>query len=274
MNVWKLLIFSRGSNCRFLAALLAFGLLVLSAEHAAADPGAVKSAPIKAFRPGEKLTYTVSWSNIFSAGTAVMEVKKVKTSQGADAFQFTSTARSIGVVDSVYPVMDVVQSIFDPVTLSSMTYTLSQSHGKKKKQRSLAFDHVKGEVSSTMDGKTEVVPAPKDVQDALSSVYYMRLRDDFTVGKPLVVNIHDSGKNWAVEVYTLGRETIKIPLGEFSTIKVKTYPKYDGVFMHKGEIFMWLTDDERKIPVLMKSTISIGSIVATLTDMKMGSEAP
>jgi hypothetical protein len=40
--------------------------------------------------------------------------------------------------------------------------------------------------------------------------------------------------------------------------------------MNKGEIFIWLTDDSRKIPVLMKSTIAIGSIMTTLTDMKLG----
>ena len=63
-------------------------------------------------------------------------------------------------------------------------------------------------------------------------------------------------------------------MGEFNTIKVRTYPKYEGVFMHKGEIFMWLTDDYRKIPVLMKSTIAIGSIVATLTEMKQEENVP
>jgi hypothetical protein len=44
--------------------------------------------------------------------------------------------------------------------------------------------------------------------------------------------------------------------------------------MHKGEIFIWLTDDSRKIPVLMKSTITIGSIVSSLTEMKLGDVTP
>jgi hypothetical protein len=44
------------------------------------------------------------------------------------------------------------------------------------------------------------------------------------------------------------------------------------VFQHKGEIYIWLTDDERKIPVLMKSEISIGSIMATLVAMQAGEE--
>ena len=44
--------------------------------------------------------------------------------------------------------------------------------------------------------------------------------------------------------------------------------------MHKGEIMIWLTDDARRVPVLMKSTISIGSIVATLTEMEAGKAHP
>ncbi len=51
-----------------------------------------------------------------------------------------------------------------------------------------------------------------------------------------------SGKNWSVEVQTLGREKVTTPAGEFATIKVRTFPKYEGVFMNKGEIFIWLTD--------------------------------
>ncbi len=106
------------------------------------------------------------------------------------------------------------------------------------------------------------------MQDALSSLFYLRTRDDFTIGKTHVIEVHDSGKNWSVEVQTLAREKVKTPAGVFHTIKVKTFPRYEGVFMNKGEIFIWLTDDSRKIPVLMKSTISIGSIMTTLTDMK------
>jgi hypothetical protein len=42
--------------------------------------------------------------------------------------------------------------------------------------------------------------------------------------------------------------------------------------MNKGEIFIWLTDDSRKVPVLMKSTIAIGAIVSTLTRMEPGKD--
>jgi len=226
------------------------------------------------FHPGEKLTYNISWSNVFSAGTAVMEVKKEKAEDGEDVLRFISSARTIGMVDKFYPVRDIVHSVVDYRTLQSISYDLNSSHGKRKKLRKLLFDHEEDTVTYTADGAEETIDIPENTQDALSSLYYIRTKPEFIEGKTIIVDIHDSGKNWAVEVHVLGRERIKTPVGEFNTIKVKTYPKFEGVFMHKGEIFMWLTDDSRRIPVLMKSTITIGSIVATLTDMKLGDESP
>jgi hypothetical protein len=38
----------------------------------------------------------------------------------------------------------------------------------------------------------------------------------------------------------------------------------------KREVFLWLTDDDRKIPVRMKSTLKVGSFVFELVDMKPG----
>ena len=122
------------------------------------------------------------------------------------------------------------------------------------------------------DDPPETFTIPDQTQDALSSLYYLRTLDDFTVNKTIIIQVHDGGKNWSVEVQTLGREKVTTPAGEFATIKVRTFPKYEGVFMNKGEIFIWLTDDSRKIPVLMKSTIAIGSIVSTLTKIEQGKD--
>lgn len=250
------------------------GLILVSVSQLAAAPGAGHANNIvtenHAFGPGEKLTYTISWSNIFQAGVAVLELSEEKTSDGKDVYRLISTARSTGIVSKFYKVMDTVESFFDARELYSLSYRMDQNHGKRKKQRDMTFNHASGKVTVTADGIRETYDVPPRVQDALSSLYYLRTRSDFTVERPIIIDIHDSGKNWSVEILTLGKEKLKTPLGEFNTIKLKTYPKYDGVFMHKGEIIIWVTDDNRKIPLLMKSTISIGSIIATLTEFKQG----
>jgi len=221
---------------------------------------------------GEKLTYNISWSNILQAGTSVMEVRDERTADNRPAYRVISAARSSQLVSAFYPVMDTVQSVMDARELCSLSYSLSESHGGKKRRKEMVFDHENGTVRIVTNGSAETFSIPDHVQDALSSLYYLRTRDDFVTGKAIIIDVHEGGKNWSVEVQTLGRERLKTALGEFNTIKVKTYPKYDGVFQHKGEIFIWLTDDARKIPVLMKSTITIGSIVAALTELRTGEE--
>lgn len=255
--------------------LLALGLLLLPGIIRAEEQTGVSSPPrIEALQPGEILTYDISWSKIVTAGTAVMEIKEKTLLDGKQALSFIATTHSAGLVDKFYPVNDKLESVFDPVVMQSITFSLNESHGKKKRRRELVFDQAHKTVLSTVnDNPPETLTIEAQTQDALSSLYYLRTRDDFIVGKAIIIQVHDSGKNWAVEVQTLGREKVKTPAGEFATIKVRTFPKYEGVFMNKGEIFIWLTDDKRKTPVLMKSTIAIGSIVSTLTKREPGKDA-
>lgn len=274
MNKWHLFFIFRGM--RPFAALLTvlLGSTILAGMcFASEDASASAGNPFRPFHPGEKLTYTVSWSKVLSAGTAVMEVNKERTEKGRDVYRFTSTARTTGMIGKVYPVRDVVQSLVDHRAFQSISYDLRSSHGSRKKARTILFDHEEGKATYISGGDEHIVEILENTQDALSSLYYVRTRPEYIVGKSFVVDILDSGKNWAVEVHVLARERIATPVGEFDTIKVRTYPKFEGVFMHKGEIFIWLTDDSRRVPVLMKSTITLGSLVATLTEMKLGDES-
>ncbi len=224
-----------------------------------------------AFAPGEKLTFSISWSTIIEAGIATMEVKAGKTADGRPTYELLSNTHSVGVLELVFPVRETVQSIVDAEGLYSLEFHLKESQGKRKRQRDMLFDQANHTVSESVNNnRPETFSVPPAVQDAFSSLYYVRTRTDLVPGKTIMVDVHEGGKNWAVEVQVLGREKIKTPAGEFNTIKVGTYPKYEGVFTHKGEIYIWFTDDARKIPVLMKSIISIGSIVATLMKMEGG----
>jgi len=228
----------------------------------------VKTAK-RAFAPGEKLTYTVSWSSIIDAGIAVMEVKEGSTTDGRSTYNFVTTTHSIGFLEQVFPVRDRVESIVDAEGLYSLSFDLQELHGKKRRTRKTTFDYAKGIAVEVLNqDPPETTPTPTHVQDALSSLYYVRTLPELTGGKTIIVDVHDSDKNWSVEVQIQGKETVTTPAGKFNTVKVKTYPKYEGVFMNKGEIYIWFTDDELRIPVRMQSTIAIGSIVATLTDIQ------
>ena len=63
----------------------------------------------------------------------------------------------------------------------------------------------------------------------------------------------------------LRREDLKTPLGQFKTVVIQPLLKSEGIFARTGDMLIWLTDDDRRIPVQMKSKVIVGSITATLT---------
>ena len=250
--------------------VLAFGLAPISGVFSEEVPTAVSLPPhTLAFQPGETLKYNVSWSNIITAGTAIMEVKGETMPDGRRVLNFTVTGRSTGLVGSFYPVTETALSVFDPLIMQSLTYSLRENYGKRERRRVVVFDHAQRTAISTLNNDPPAtLDVPEQVQDGLSSLYYLRTREDLETGRTIVINVLDSEKNWSVEFQILGRERLKTAMGELSTIKVRIYPKYNGVFLNKGEVFIWLTDDIRKVPVLIKSKLKVGAFVLTLAEMK------
>ncbi len=276
LNLQRSWMTAMGRLIRRASVLFLLLLPVPPLVSAAASPATARQNIVTAnrvFRAGERLSYRISWSDILLAGTAVMEIVADRLPDGTNVLRFQSTARSSGFVSSFYPVNDTIISVVDAEGLCSLSYSLDQSHGSRKRHRRYTFDQRNHTVVVRNPDEAGTFSIPPRAQDALSALYYLRSRDALVPGTSVAINVFDSDKTWAVEVKVLGKERIKTVLGELDTIKVVTYPRYEGVFQHKGEITMWLTDDVRKIPVLMKSKISIGSIVSTLTGICEGEQA-
>jgi hypothetical protein len=67
-----------------------------------------------------------------------------------------------------------------------------------------------------------------------------------------------------------GRERVKVPAGTFDCLVVEPMLKAGGLFKHEGRIWVWLTDDTTKLPVLMKTKVIIGTVDAKLKTYRLG----
>ncbi len=118
----------------FLApAVLFFLVLELSfvpAAFCSEEPAVPRSLP--AFKPGEVLQYEVSWSRIV-AGKVVMTVQQKKLDDGKPVFSFVLAGESSGLLDRLYPIKDVLQSVFDPESMQSLSYTSTERFGKRER---------------------------------------------------------------------------------------------------------------------------------------------
>lgn len=217
-----------------------------------------------AFPIPERLEFELSYSGI-KAGHAVQEALQ----NGTD-IHIVSTARSADWLRFFFPVDDRIESYLTsgtpPLQISTpRLYKERKREGKTITDREARFDRQKLEVT-TIDHrkKSEKKQAiTKRTYDMLSSFYYFRTIP-LQVGASHFIDIFDCKRLWNTEVKVLRREELVTPLGRFRTIVIQPLLKSEGIFARTGDMFIWLTDDNRRIPVQMKSKVIVGSITATL----------
>jgi hypothetical protein len=212
-----------------------------------------------AFQVGESLKFIIRVGPI-SAGNAFMEILEVVTHNNRRCYRVVSRAESNNFFSAFYKVRDKATSLIDSVGIYPWDFQKQTREGKYRADVKLIFDQTNNRIIT----KKDTVETPPYVQDVLSSFYYLRTQE-LEVGKSYSIDYFSEKKLYPLEVKILRRETVRVRAGKFACLVVEPVLKSAGIFKHKGRITVWLTDDQRKMPVLMKSQIVVGSIVAELT---------
>lgn len=103
-----------------------------------------------------------------------------------------------------------------------------------------------------------------DVMDVVSGFYYLRSLP-LEVGKPVLLQLFDSNEYAPTTVEVLRREHLRLPgFREVDTLVVHPLLKTAGFFRRTGDMVVWLTDDDKKVPVKLETQIPLGSVTAEL----------
>jgi hypothetical protein len=154
--------------------------------------------------------------------------------------------------------------VWDQEKRFSWRYLEDRHEGRYAANDTIVFDPEMGE-ARYKDGRT--YPIPGNAQDALSAFYYTRFQE-LPIGGSIRFDYHASRKSAPMEVKVIGRQRVKTPAGRFNCVVVEPVLKAGGIFKNKGRLVIWLTDDERRMPVLMRSKVLIGSISVVLQEAK------
>jgi len=246
-----------------LARGLGFALpLVCAAALAGDDPPA--AAPT-VYGPGEKMTFSIDYGPI-NAGDGTLEVLGVMDFQGRTVYNIESRANSNRFFSSVYKVRDKVISYIDVETLVSLYFYKRLREGDYKKTVEITFDHEAGKARYSSGKEYDTTPG---VQDVLSAFFYVR-NLDLAPGAVFHVPAHSSRKTYDLKVFVHGRERVEVEAGTWDCFVVEPMIEGDGLFKHEGKLTMYLTDDEHRIPVLIKTKVPVGSIDVQLTAYQPG----
>ena len=217
------------------------------------------------FQVGERLTYRVSWLNL-TAVIAVMEVAPMPGQSGQGTARLVGTAQSTPIITKFFPVDNRIESELDLDSLAPEHMTFRRREGKKKEDIEYTFHQKEGVVTAVRGGTTESLSIPAGTQDIISCLYYTRTALEPKPGASLKMNVYHDKKNRPVEVRVEDVEIIEGGWGKAETVRVRVVMPFHGLFMNRGDIHVWVTNDERRTPVRMKAKVVLGSIVADLVD--------
>lgn len=223
------------------------------------------------FQAGETLTFQVKWAFV-PAGEAVLKVLPMETVQGLNSHHFQMTSKTYEWVDVLYKVRDRIDSFADEAMTRSVSYRKVQE-GKSRRDITVDFNWERLEARySNLGQRHDPIPVQAGSFDPLGVFYSFRLntlKEDLEFEAPVT----DGKKCIQAKAKVLGRERIKGPCGEFDTFLVETSMEQVGGIFEKSKgskIQIWVSKDPPRIPVRIRSKVTLGSFVADLIAYELG----
>ena len=237
----------------------------------------IAEEPPVPWKIGEKLIFNIT-VGILAAGRASMEVRNIVdhevstngVSEKYSSYRLVATANSNKFVDAFYKVRDTNEAWLDISLAHTHRFEQHNLEGKYRLDQLVEYDWINRRWKQTdlvkgREPKMEEGELPMNVVDTLSALYMVRIQP-LEVGQEISLDVH-SGKIYSLVVKVHKKETVKVPAGKFECFLVEPFLKEKGIFIQKGKkLRVWLTADERKIPVKMKAEIFIGSVHAELAE--------
>jgi hypothetical protein len=240
------------------------GLVVLVASALlASTPDEFRYVPNEAFGFGERLEYRVGYKFI-TAGRAYFQIAPQPIyREGRASYDIWFEVRSLESLDWLYRVRDRYRTVLDVAGIFPWEFEQHIREGNFRRDFSARFDQ-RNHKAITTEGTFDIPPY---VHDIVSAFYYVRTLNLRSYSNGSIIQLQNffDRQTYDLGVRILGRQTVEVEAGTFRCIVIEPLIKEGGLFKSEGRILIWLSDDDRKIPVKVSTKIPIGTIDAELT---------
>lgn len=241
-----------------------------------------RTVPNTAFHREEDFFYLVRWG-LITGGYSTLSVRGIDVVGSRPAYHLVSDAHSSGLVDTFYKVHDRNDVWLDLESLTTVRYEKHVREGHYRIEETVTLDQIRHRfhIHSYRIDKDRYEDKdgdlPPSVLDVLGSLYYVRTLP-MVLGESYSMDVFSGEKVWPLLVSVKKREHVKVPAGKFDCFRVEPLLREAGIFVSKGKkLEVWLTADERRMPVQMRSEIFIGHVSAELVSyhiLPISSPAP
>jgi hypothetical protein len=223
---------------------------------------------------GEKLTYQIFWGPLV-VGRATLEVQGIEKIDGHDCYYLTGQAKTTGLADVLYPVNSKTESWLDVEGLFSRKFRQDRTEGTHHRADETSYDYNRKELVIKTPAKQNEkrFPLAQPVQDVISCIYYMRTQPLKLHNKTTFV-INNGNTNYDVSVSPDQRKSLWVrPVGEVQALRFEPNPTLKIVASNKGRMWFWVSDDLRRLPLIVATDMKIGSAKLVLFKVETSNPA-
>lgn len=241
-------------------------IMLLSSGLAGAFSQDLKNVSEPFFKIGEQLSYKLKYG-FFTGAEATLRVEdggnKIK---GRPTFHIIANGKTAGTFDVFYKVRNQYETYIDQKTLLPYFYTENRREGSYRHTDNVTFNQEKNEV--TADKGT--FPFKGDVYDFVSAYYAARNIDvsKLKIGEKFDMKYFLEDGVHTLTVTYLGKEKIKTNQGTFNCLKFNPTIIPGRIFKKNSKLYLWITDDNNRIPIKAHVGLIVGSVTMELTDAK------
>jgi len=222
-----------------------------------------------ALSSGEVLKYRVRWGIFTNAGAIEVSAHKEEV-EGLPQIRIDTHTNTRGLVRALYAFDGSGQSIFDGRDGRLLAISAWSATAKKTTRTMAVFDYASGKVhyadyvDSSKDRVMDIPPGSP--MDLITSLIETR-RWDLHPGDRVPTTIMFGHDFYDVVVVADSYAKVHVPLGDFDTIvlvpKMEKNPR--GLFKKGGSVRVWISRDERHLPVMFEVSMGFGTGTAELS---------
>jgi hypothetical protein len=222
-------------------------------------------APTYTYPDGQTFTYNVEW-RLLRAGTATLHLDTVNGER-----HIVATADSTGAVALLYHVHDRLETFFNPQTNCGLALTKHTEEGFRRVETRVRYDYSRKKAVldernlRANNQKHEENDVPSCVSNSLAAAYYVASQP-LQPGSTFIFPSSDGGKSADISVTVEAREAVKTAAGKYNTIRIAA-EALSGPQKGKGKIWVWYSDEPRRIPVQMRARAFWGTLTFELIQL-------
>ena len=269
-----------------LVAVLSIAFGVAIANGARAGEAMIKPDAVPAYQPkylpfeaGERALYRATWNGLFSVASAQVHTT-AKLVDGKKVIHVRVDAKTSGALELIWKMRDTISSTFDAGALTPTHFVFSQRENSRVIDTDAKFDQrtKRWAVNRQQVGKRTKIYQfeSNNTLDPITAVYLAR-STEFKVGDKLYFKVFGGRYQYLLELSVEKKEPVELESGK--TVEAyRIVPRIQNITKNGyagriNEAAIWISADERRMPIKMSSKVLFGSVHLELVEEKRGAQS-